>query len=510
MNGIELQRQFTHAFWLMGALIAAAFCGILLALSGNAFAILVLFVPVAWLVLLPYHADIVIIFGTALFNTAFIVPYVTGRPFLWEGFGVLGWTGLVVTLALREQAQETSSRIRRNWLMLAGLVLFSAVLLATMYFRGAGIKSLGSTQIGGRIYFQQLITAIFPILFVIKPPSERLLTRLFLIQCALTVSFVVADLAFAYASGPLFQLLNFLELPNDGLNFEKQALTGGIRRFQSLGFTAAGIASIIWIKHPISSYFGRRGLILWPLTVIVVFAGLWSGHRLLVYSSFATLVTLAWSQRLFTVFRGSAMIVTLVAIYGLLFTFARDLPLSSQRAISFIPGIEVDPIASYDAWTTANGRQLVRDAGWEESKKYRWLGRGFSKQKLEDEYYPDQTYMWVDWGIFYNGTVGTLVNLGIPGAFALLLFLIGGTRCALRIVKYVRQNNPNDDFARMACLVSGGWFAQTFSFIFLHGDIEFTMRTFALPAAILITCDYWLQKRNSPRMTGGNSIANSP
>lgn len=497
MSGMELERQFTHAFWLLGALIVAAFCGLLLALSGNAIAVLLLFAPLAWLVLLPYHADLVIIFGTVLFNTAFIVPYLTGRPFLWEGFGVLGWTGLVVTLALREQAIDTGRRIRKNWMLLLGLFLYAAVLLETMYFRGAGLKALGSAQIGGRIYFQQLITSIFPILFVIRPPSERLLVRLYLIQCLLSFSFVAADLAFAYASGPFFQLLNFLELPNDGLNFEQQAQSGGIRRFQSLGFMSVAIMSIIWIKYPIKSYFSQRGFILWPLTALVFLAGLWSGHRILVYISFTTLMTLAWSQRLFTVFRAATLFATLAVLYALLFFFCRDLPLSSQRAVSFIPGIDVDPIASYDAWITLNGRRLVRDAGWEESKKYRWLGRGFSKQKLADEYYPDQTYMWVDWGVFYNGTVGTLVNLGVPGALAFLFFLIGGTRCALRIVRYVRLQNLDDDLARLGCVICGGWFAQTFSFIFMHGDSEFAMRTFALPAAFLITCDYWLQKRSN-------------
>lgn len=509
MSGMELERQFTHAFWLLGALIVAAFCGMLLALSGNALAVLFLFVPVAWLVLLPYHAELVIIFGTALFNTAFIVPYMAGRPFLWEGIGILGWTGLVVTLALREQAPNTGHRIRRNWVLLLGLVLYAAVLIETMYFRGVGIKALGSAQIGGRIYFQQLITAIFPILFVVKPPSERLLIRLFLIQCALSVSFVVADLAFAYASGPFFQLLNFLELPTDGVNFENQAQSGGIRRFQSLGFMAGGMLSILWIKNPIKSYFSQRGFILWPLSLVIFVAGLWSGHRILVYISFMTLMTLAWSQRLFTVFRAATMFATLGVLYALLFFFCRELPLSGQRAISFIPGIDVDPIASYDAWITANGRRLVRNAGWEESKKYRWLGRGFSKQKYADEFYPDQTYMWVDWGIFFNGTVGTLVNLGVPGALSFLFFLIGGTRCAVRIVGYVRRNDLNDDLARLGCVVSGAWLAQTFSFIFVHGDSEFALRTFALPAAFLITCDYWLQKRSSSATAADGQTVNA-
>ena len=140
MSGIELQWQFTRGLWLFGAMVFASFCGLLLALTGNAAAILALFVPIGWLILLPYHLDIAIVFGTILFNSALIVPFVTGRPFLWEGFSVLGWSGLIVTIALREAAPGTMSRIRRNWPLYVGLLLFCAVLLITMFFRGVGLR----------------------------------------------------------------------------------------------------------------------------------------------------------------------------------------------------------------------------------------------------------------------------------------------------------------------------------------------------------------------------------
>ena len=497
MSGIELQWQFTRGLWLFGAMVFASFCGLLLALTGNAAAILALFVPIGWLILLPYHLDIAIVFGTILFNSALIVPFVTGRPFLWEGFSVLGWSGLIVTIALREAAPGTMSRIRRNWPLYVGLLLFCAVLLITMFFRGVGLRVFGNTQMGGRIYFQQLLTAVFPLLFVLKPPTERVLVRLYVIQCFLSVTFIAADLIFAYASGPLFQLLNFVELPTDGLNFEQQAMTGGIRRFQSLAFTAQALMSVLWIQFPLSNYFSRRGFWLWPATFICLVSGLLSGHRLLIYFTLITLLTTAWAQRLFTVVRVWALGLILAVLYILLFIFSLDLPLSSQRTLSVIPGIPISPVASYDAWITANGRRMVRDAGWEESKKYRWLGRGFSKQSVSQEFYHDPTYAFVDEGIFYNGTVGTLVNLGIPGAVVLILFLFGGSRAAFRIIRYVRKEKTSDNFSRLACVIAGAWFGQLVSFIFLHGDSEFTMRTFALPAAILVVCDYRLTLRIS-------------
>ena len=506
MTGIELQWQFTRGLWLFGALVFASFCGLLLALTGNAVAILALFVPIGWLVLLPYHLDIAIVFGTILFNSALIVPFVTGRPFLWEAFGILGWSGFIVTVALREASTGTLPRLRRNWPLYVGLVLFCVVLLVTMSFRGVGLRVFGNAQMGGRIYFQQLLTAIFPVLFLLKPPTEKVLVRLYVVQCFLSLTFIVADLIFAYASGPLFHLLNFMELPTDGLNFEQQAITGGIRRFQSLAFTAEALLSVLWIQYPLSHYFNRRGFWMWPATLICFVSGLLSGHRLLIYFTIITLLTAGWAQRLFTVVRLWIIGVLLAALYMILYTVSLDLPLSSQRTLSVIPGIPISPVASYDAWITANGRRMVRDAGWQESRKYLWLGRGFSKQSVSQEFYHDPTYAFVDEGIFYNGTVGTLVNLGIPGVAVLSLFLFGGSRAAVRIIRYVRNQESGDNFSRLACVIAGGWFGKLVSFIFFHGDSEFTMRTFALPAAILVVCDY----RLSHRASGASTTALTP
>lgn len=484
--------------WFTGALLVAAFCGLLLGIAGNGIILLFLVAPVFWLILLPYHARLAVLFSTTLFNSAFIVPYVAGRPFLWEAVSVLGWSGIVVTLALREQAPDSGFRFRRNATFFWGIALFCSVLLFTMYMRGVGIRALGGSQVGGRIYVQQLLTAIFPVLFALVAPGERLLVRLFLIQCVLSLSYTIADLVFAYGQGSLFQILNFVELPTDGLNFESQSLSGGIRRFQSMILVATGLLAYIWVKNPFSDYLGKKGIWLWPLTLGMIVLGMLSGHRVHVYATFITIATLAWAQRYFTVARTIFAAIASSIVYLMLFVFAKDLPLSAQRALTIVPGIEVSPVAAYDAWVTLEGRRLIRDAGWKEFEKYHWLGRGFSKQKLETDLYVDQTDMWVDFGVFYNGTVGTLVNLGIPGGIAVALFLYGGSRSAFRIISRVRRLRINDDFSRMACVVCGFWFAHGFSFVFLHGDSEFTMRLFAMPGALLMICDYWLYRREFP------------
>jgi hypothetical protein len=46
-------------------------------------------------------------------------------------------------------------------------------------------------------------------------------------------------------------------------------------------------------------------------------------------------------------------------------------------------------------------------------------------------------------------------------------------------------------------VLSSLWIGQVFSFVFLHGDAEFAMRTFGLEAGMLLLCDHNLSLRTT-------------
>ena len=110
---------------------------------------------------------------------------------------------------------------------------------------------------GGRIYLQQIVSAVLPVLLVINPLSERILVRLFAVQCLMSVTYLVSDFIFSFGGGPLFDLLLFLELPGDGMNFELQSLRFGIRRFQSLFLFTQGMLLLLWVKRPFRDYTNK-------------------------------------------------------------------------------------------------------------------------------------------------------------------------------------------------------------------------------------------------------------
>jgi hypothetical protein len=437
-------------------------------------------------------------------NSALIIPAVPGRPFWRELASLIGASGIIVTMALRRQADGVGSRLKGNLLMYGAMAGYCVVLLFLMYYRGIGIRVLGGDgvgQMGGRLYLQQLACSILPVLLLIKPPEEKTLVRLFMIQCFLSVTFMLSDLIFASGRSALFTLLLFLELPTDGENFEFQSMSFGIRRFQSFFTVALSMLSVLWVKRPLDDYGNKNAFWIWPLTFGVMAFGMLSGHRHLLYISGVMLLAAAWGQRFFNPMRLVMLFVAAASMYLMIFAFSRDLPLSAQRAISFVPGIEVDRMAYDDAKATMDGRRTLRDSGFEVAKEYLWVGRGFGKNaQMNREFYKfDMSYMNIDNGIFYNGTIGLLVNTGLIGTLLMFTVLGSGSLLAWRILGQVRVLGANDDFTRLSCVLASYWFAVATSFVFLHGDAEYAMRSFGMPAGLLMVCNWRLSNRIQSR-----------
>jgi O-antigen ligase len=128
-----------------------------------------------------------------------------------------------------------------------------------------------------------------------------------------------------------------------------------------------------------------------------------------------------------------------------------------------------------------------------------WLGRGFGQDALGDYslfWDPTQVQYHVNQGRFFNGMVGLLVNTGLLGTFMMLLFLFSGTLLAFKVMRILREYGCEDDFARIASIITGLWMANAIGFILLHGDSEYAMKTFSLQAGLLLICHYHLEKRH--------------
>ncbi len=491
MSAFARQLQFERLMWFAAFFVGLVVFSMILT-TGN-YMVILLVGGIGWLALLPYHARLALTLGVTSFSSALILPFFPGRPTMWEFAALLGWSGLVVTFCLREQAPDYGRQIRRHGVTLLGLVGYVGILFMLIAVRGTGLNLFGSNQIGGRVYYQQIACAIFPILFLAIPLTSEQLVKLYTWQCVLSLTYIISDFALSTGVGSkLWVLLYFFGVSNDGLAFESQAMGGGVRRFQSLTIVGQAFIFLLLIRVNLSRFLSRSLLWLAPLTLLLFAIGAAGGHRGMLVLMGITILGCIYGQRFMTVPR---LLVSLVLLAMLLFgtyTYARQFPLPVQRTLSLLPGIEVDSLAEDDGQATFNGRLVMRRVGWAIAPNYYWVGRGFG---LNPDVVPSPEYdpygfihEYMKMGHFYNGFVGLLVNAGIPGLAFCYIFLLGMSGLALKVLRHLRSHGCNDNFSRLSCVLAANWLAKVVFFTFLHGDAQFTMLEFGLPAGLLLAC----------------------
>lgn len=501
MNGssaIDIRLRFHLFLWYSAMALSVLFLAFFLAASPFFLAVLV--TGFAWLVLLPYHSQVSFYLALSTFSSALILPFIPGRPYLWEFAAVVAWTGVIITGWLRRYRPEFPQLLRENRLMFVASAAYCVVLVVTLLVRGFGLRVLGSGQVGGRLYVQQLLCAIFPLLFIMVRADERTVTRLFVLQYLLSGSYLISDFVFAFAPQALLFLLNFLEIPNDALNFEIQSMRFGIRRFQSLSYFGQAFVYMILMFYGLKDLLSRRGWLMLPVVVGVFGLSLLSGHRWVIAIVGITVVFVAYAQRFYTArnMLVSAGLVAVILVF--VYAYADRMPQAFQRAVSNLPGIELDSQARTDAANTMFMRRILFRIGMELIPQYFWIGRGFARFLDEYSVYWDPTVVTfhVNQGAFYNGFIGLMVNTGIFGTLSMIMFLAVGSYKAWLIMRHLRTHGCNDTFARLCSVVSSLWMANVLAFLFLHGDSEFAMKTFSLQAGALLLCHHLLRKRIEP------------
>lgn len=491
MSAFARQLQFERLMWFAAFFVGLVVISMVLT-TGN-YMVILMVGGLAWLALLPYHAKLALTLGVTNFGSALILPFFPGRPFIWEFAALLAWSGLVVTFSLREQAPDYHVQIRRNRWILLGVLGYVGVLFFLINIHGTGLQMLGSSQMGGRVYYQQIACSVFPILFLAIPLTGAQIVRLYTWQCLLSLTFMISDFVLSTGvGGKLWALLYFFGVSNDGITFESQSLAGGLRRFQSLAIVGQAFIYLLLTRVNLSKFLSRSFIWLWPLGMVLFAIGAAGGHRGMLVLLFLTVVGCAYGQRFLTVprFLGGVVLVALMLVTA--YSFARQFPLSVQRTLSLLPGIEVDPIAVDDGQATFDGRIVMRNVGWQIAPRYLWVGRGFGFNYdvvSSPEYDP---YGFIkenlEVGRFYNGFIGLLVNTGIPGTVFCSVFLLGTCVVAIKVLRHLRRYGCDDNLGRVSCVLAANWLANVLFFYLLHGDSEFALRTFALQAGLLLAC----------------------
>lgn len=132
----------------------------------------------------------------ALQPAALIVPFFPGRPFWWELCALLAWPSLVAFGLLNRQkvAELKFDRLERG--ALVALIGYVGVLAFLMMYRGVGFRAFGGDQMGGRVYAQQMVLSVLPVLMLVARLSPKQMYSAAAVGWFLSLTYVVSEFAF--------------------------------------------------------------------------------------------------------------------------------------------------------------------------------------------------------------------------------------------------------------------------------------------------------------------------
>jgi len=424
------------------SLAAAAFALILGVSVGSGEYLMPTLVIVAFAAIFLISKPQVAVAGAiATFFSGVTLPGLPGQMKLFDVFALALIGIFILSATLRKAGRKQIPFSKLDWVVLA----FCAWILFVGFVRGLGFLAFGGDKIGGFLYIRLLLAASLVITLprIGLPPGNW--RSVILIAGLLAPASLIADLLVMKGWG--FTLVRtFVQTgqSEDVLETAEDSDPAGMNRLFSAGLAANGMLLALLCLVPMRKFF-RPGGIFWVTLFASIFAlSLLSGFRMMTFSLVAIAALALYFQKGFTAPRMATLFIAGCA--GLLFVylFASHLPNSAQRAISWLPGIQVSNIAMGDATQTVEWRLQV----WHEALRYvpdYWLiGKGFSYDKL-DYIYALQSLDTTRWalvtGSYHNGWLSMLLCTGVVGTILCLILLV-----APMILHWKRQranwNNP--------------------------------------------------------------------
>jgi hypothetical protein len=402
-------------------------------------------------------------------SSGLIIPFVPGQPYLWVAMAAvtLGLAALNRTLR-KQQVYLSVPEIVRP------LLCFTAVVVVTMLWRGLGGQAFGSDQWGARRYYLILgaVVAYFAFACLRVPRGNaRLFAILFF---GSGVLLILTDLAF-WAGGPLNWIFLF---------FNQEAVAVNLLTESDIGRSQGAASVSLAVLSVVLCIFGLRRLLevrSWWLVVLLgaVFAyGLSSGFR----STFGIIgilvAVLVWLERLYRLQRLWPYIGALILSLIVILTFSGSMPLSVQRAISFLP-VEVEPVARMDGENSTTWRLELWKIGLQEVPHYLWIGKGFtySGADLEWTQQMGERISAIEWAMvgswYHSGPLTLIVCLGLPGTVTFVWFLLASGRWLKR--QWI-QSRP--ELRIINLFIYAVFLERVIFFVFFYGQIELDMILF--------------------------------
>lgn len=369
------------------------------------------------------------------------------------------------------------------------IIAFVVLTLAVMGVRGVGFQALGGAKAGGFLYVRLLATAGLALFLPGVRLSDDQWRRALVMMCALSILPLVADLSAVYIrflatpAAALFHLSPSVE----GLVFGTTTDGGTFRWFSAMAVSAY-FTLWLFLRERRAAGPGRPS----PAILVGLLASFaiasFSGHRLAILNVVGiTAITLLLDGRL-TVQRALAGALGLVIVLALLVVFADALPVAVQRAISWIPGVQISAEAGRSASDSVAWRVAVWILALQEVPKYLWVGRGLAFDRSDASAASSAHLMSgeANWaivqGYFHNGWLSLLILFGVVGLVVGFTMLI---TVAARHARLTRKSWNRPELQRYHRVLTAWLLLQVGSYWVVYGDVQVSFPQLFLTIAML-------------------------
>lgn len=310
------------------------------------------------------------------------------------------------------------------------LAAFCVVVVVTMYFRGAGIRFLGSDLWGGATYVILLVSSGLFMAQDYVVLSSRGWRFTFLALMGMSLLPFLAQLIYTVSGGAIQQQYAFIS--SEGTVFVQSTLSAvqdaqGVARFNTGSTPLLLFAPLCLAEHPLK---GAR--LFWTLAFALFTLGIagLSGSRFAIVEIVFLLIIWGSLRAPGGVRWGRLVALSLVGmlLVGILALVANRLPDPMQRALSFIPFSNVSDQTMSDATATLDWRLDLWRLAVKEIPKHLLLGRGVAFDARELMVLHNLGLYARDWalvtGCYHNAALSFLINFGVLGFLSGFAFIV--------------------------------------------------------------------------------------
>lgn len=443
------------------------------AYSTNSMMLLYAMVAVPPLVFLINRPDVLLVCVISIFMSFLWAPGVPLNMSAFQLFAALLSGIIMVGIIISKNSRPLPTPYKYT-------IAFVGVLLLTASIRGFGIRAFGSATWGGALYVQLIMGAWFLLMARYCDLTARQWKLAIYGMCLLSALPAAAQALYALSGGRIYQQFMFISTDAGatiGVAREIRS-SSGMARFQF-----ANVTSIFYCLFALLLLYDKqknRILAFVFFAVAIVLAGV-SGHRIAMIYNVILIAIYAFMNRgnrsVWSVMLNRYTLALGVA-YLVLLVFSNQLPFSYQRALSWVPFLNVSFDAKMNAASTTGWRYEMWIMMFKEMPKYLLVGKGFtfsSKDVMNvmvgslDEFSAIMASR-----NYHNALLGTIMDLGLPGLITALGFIVSVVALELKRTRAPWNSQQLQHYHRV---FFAGFIAQIIVYYILAGGMN-TYTTF--------------------------------